>query len=276
MARNEAHKVPIVRTEGVIPSSSLIGERIPNQVVVIDDDNAHQWLPAVSTTSTHASPTAKGLANDTSAARYITRSALAFRLRASGLSYEDIASAMVTDPALGGILPTPYGPKQVRDDVAIHLSHFRSEIADSLEDVLTLEIERFDTMLASLWPSILEGDTNAINTALRVSERRSRMLGLDQPIKVDWRIELTTLLTNGSLTLADVEAQLDAATYGQFVQYLEDRNADLVTPSPFEETVKGGAAAAKRLYEDASPGGRFSDGGDSTGSPQSLTIGSDV
>ena len=39
-----------------------------------------------------------------------------------------------------------------------------------------LEVQRLDAMLYAVWDDVLQGDANAVNTALRISERRSRLL----------------------------------------------------------------------------------------------------
>jgi hypothetical protein len=42
-----------------------------------------------------------------------------------------------------------------------------------------LELERLDSYLVGLEPRIAKGDHQAVNSAVRISERRSRLLGLD-------------------------------------------------------------------------------------------------
>lgn len=58
------------------------------------------------------------------------------------------------------------------------------EPADELRE---LELTRLDTMQAVAWERMLDGDLDAMAMALRISERRSRLLGLERketPIKV--------------------------------------------------------------------------------------------
>ena len=49
------------------------------------------------------------------------------------------------------------------------------------------ELTRLDNLFKSLQPKIEEGDVNAVNSAVRVIERRCKMLGIDAPqeIKID-------------------------------------------------------------------------------------------
>lgn len=50
---------------------------------------------------------------------------------------------------------------------------------ESCEEWRALETERLDALWAGLWPSASTGDTQAVSQALRVMERRAKLLGLD-------------------------------------------------------------------------------------------------
>jgi len=47
------------------------------------------------------------------------------------------------------------------------------------EQLLRLEIDRLDRIMASLWPKVLKGEIAACEAALKVINRRSALLGLD-------------------------------------------------------------------------------------------------
>lgn len=47
------------------------------------------------------------------------------------------------------------------------------------------ELERLDTLITAVWPAAESGDDKAINTYLRLAERRAKLLGLDKPIQVE-------------------------------------------------------------------------------------------
>ena len=53
-------------------------------------------------------------------------------------------------------------------------------LREPADDLRQLELTRLDAMLESISESVLAGDLDAISTALRISERRSRLLGLDR------------------------------------------------------------------------------------------------
>ena len=46
-----------------------------------------------------------------------------------------------------------------------------------------LEAARLDAMLLPLWRRVQQGDERAVDRALKIMERRARLLGLDAPSK---------------------------------------------------------------------------------------------
>jgi len=60
-------------------------------------------------------------------------------------------------------------------------------IVPRVEALREQESARLDLLLTKLEPKIARGDVNAINAAVRISERRSRLMGLDAPVKVEHR-----------------------------------------------------------------------------------------
>jgi len=71
---------------------------------------------------------------------------------------------------------------QAHRDVAAALKLTLQEPAD---DVRALEVERLDNMLRALWRDVSAGNHGAIDRALRVMERRAKLLGLDAPTRTE-------------------------------------------------------------------------------------------
>jgi len=61
-------------------------------------------------------------------------------------------------------------------------------VKEPAEQVRTLEIERLDYLWNSLMAKATDGDPQAIGVMLRIMERRSRLLGLDAPTKVQQEV----------------------------------------------------------------------------------------
>jgi hypothetical protein len=62
-------------------------------------------------------------------------------------------------------------------------------VRDDIEAIRKMEEDRLDMAQASIWSKVMQGEISAINTFLRIQERRAKLLGLDQPLKQ--QIEVT-------------------------------------------------------------------------------------
>ena len=117
------------------------------------------------------------------------RRTIALELRKAGGSYREIARQLGVD------VHTVHG------DVAAELAALRETTVGRAEELRALELERCDQMVAGLWPKVVSGNPPAVLAAVRVGERRSRLLGLDEPTAT--RTEIS-----GSLSV-DAQKRLD-------------------------------------------------------------------
>lgn len=92
-------------------------------------------------------------------------------MRRSGLTFDVIAHAK-------GV--TKQRIHQIVKDELVKLS---KEMAGETECLRALEIDRLDRLLAGLWKKAQDGDLDAVDRALKISARRSAMLGLDDPTR---------------------------------------------------------------------------------------------
>ena len=146
------------------------------------------------------------------------RRTIALDLRKAGGSYREIARQLGVD------VHTAHA------DVMAELAALREKTVEQTAELRDLELQRFDEMTAGLWPQVQKGSPPAVTAAVRVSERRSRLLGLDEPTAT--RTEIS-----GSLSV-DAEARIKAQ-----VEELRDWLS-------FDELVALGAASDK-LFSDA-------------------------
>lgn len=75
--------------------------------------------------------------------------------------------------------------------------------AETLRISTTIELDRLDGLLRAVQPGIEAGDLASIDRALKIMERRSKLLGLDQPevraqinVQMDDRTDLGKLSTD--------------------------------------------------------------------------------
>lgn len=95
-----------------------------------------------------------------------------FELRLAGASISQIARQLHLSTATIG--------KRLRQ-------HERAYLLPLAESVRKMEIARYDAWLLRLQPGIQKGDVGSINTALKISEARRRLLGVDAPVEVNNR-----------------------------------------------------------------------------------------
>ncbi|MFJ8430480.1 hypothetical protein ACIQ9P_04150 [Kitasatospora sp. NPDC094019] len=76
--------------------------------------------------------------------------------------------------------------RSVLRDTAHALEHRIAAARESIEELRALEDARLDRMfLVAYRKAVRDGDLPAIDRALRIMERRARLLGLDRPIRAE-------------------------------------------------------------------------------------------
>lgn len=98
--------------------------------------------------------------------------AQAFQLRLHGHTFAAIAVA------LGKPMPT------VKAAYQRSLMRTRSETDVAREQLRAMEVARLDHYLSKMAPQIDKGDERAIDRAIRIADRRAKLLGLDAPTKI--------------------------------------------------------------------------------------------
>jgi hypothetical protein len=101
----------------------------------------------------------------------LQRQLQALELRKAGYSYRAIGERL-------GISHV-----QAYTDVNAELARLTELRKDSTEELRELELERLDVLLKGLEPMARVGNPGAVNSYLRVMERRAKLLGLDAPTK---------------------------------------------------------------------------------------------
>jgi hypothetical protein len=133
-------------------------------------------------------------ANKAQQAKTADRRRQAVELRVEGKSWQEIADRLGYDSRGSAATAVRRALEQAVAELNVPLEAHRQ-----------LELDRLDAMQNALWDKVLAGDTKAIDTTLRLMDRRAKLLGLDAP----QRHELT--LESIDAALADVEEQLAVA-----------------------------------------------------------------
>lgn len=93
-------------------------------------------------------------------------------LRRLGMSYAEVAKQVGL--SRGGAYKA----------VQTALDEIRASYRETAAEVLELELDRLDEMTRALSNKVGYGDPQAVTAALRVMERRAKLLGLDAPQKI--------------------------------------------------------------------------------------------
>jgi hypothetical protein len=100
----------------------------------------------------------------------------ALKLRQAGTSYDDIARVL--------------GYKSASGAYNAIKSALKKTLQEPAGDLRILELNRLDEALKAIWPDVKKGSLFAIDRFLKISERRSRLLGLDAKTEISLQGEI--------------------------------------------------------------------------------------
>ncbi|MFB6568378.1 hypothetical protein [Streptomyces noursei] len=123
------------------------------------------------------------------------RRAKAIKMKIDGASYSEIAAAL-------GYASRSAAHMDVKRSLEKHVI----EEGLAIEAWRELELARLDTLQQAIWDKAMSGDPRAIEAALKILDRRAKLLGLDSAIKLE-------VLTVDALDaqIQRLEAELNAA-----------------------------------------------------------------
>lgn len=107
--------------------------------------------------------------------------AKASELRLAGLTIRQIASRL--DRSVSGTAQA----------LERALARTQKDAGDSMEAWRAVEVARLDRLLVAVWPMAIKGNLGAVDRALRIAERRAKLLGLDASVDVSATCNLTTM-----------------------------------------------------------------------------------
>lgn len=102
----------------------------------------------------------------------------AWELRIAGLTQQQIGAKLGISQSI----------------VSRMLARARADATEATQNIAatatTEQIARLDRMLTALWEKVRNGNERAVDTALRIEERRARLLGLDAAVRKE--VDITT------------------------------------------------------------------------------------
>lgn len=157
-------------------------------------------------------------------------------LRIAGVDLVAIGKQLAADPALnakGISYPRGYGLELyeagedppdddtlstlVSNDIGRALKERKAQAQESVEDYRNLHVARLERLffMAYKVANSSEGDTNAIDRAVRVLDRQAKLLGLDMPVKTEVTFTDDELDAEIAAVLAQLESSGEAPPVGE-------------------------------------------------------------
>jgi DNA-binding CsgD family transcriptional regulator len=121
------------------------------------------------------------------------RERVAVALRVDGCNYAEIGDRLGISDRMASRIVNRAMDRVLREPVG---------------QLIDLESARLDALWQAMWPRALAGSVRHAEVCVRICERRSRLLGLDQPARVD-----ANVLTNVSIDQLDAEIERLLAEY---------------------------------------------------------------
>ncbi len=105
--------------------------------------------------------------------RSAERAAKAMDLRRAGATFKQIGSALkVTE-------------QRAHQIITRELARVNAKLDMSREAVRQMENDRLDSLWSAMYPQARAGDPAAVNSCIRIMERRSKLLGTDAPARLE-------------------------------------------------------------------------------------------
>jgi len=121
-------------------------------------------------------------------AEVIERERKVLELRIRGLPWEAIATQV--GYASAGAAYNAYSRALIRT------------LREPADEIRTQELERLDRMMMRFLDNAIRGDVPSAQIVLRIMERRSKLLGLDTPTKIDTKSDITIYQGGGDIDAA--------------------------------------------------------------------------
>jgi hypothetical protein len=131
----------------------------------------------------------------------LNRQKQALQLAQSGVDYQTIADKL-------GFNSRQAAWKSVK-------SALNRTLVESAEELRTMQISRLDKMLSAIWVDVIKGNLKAIDRAIKLEERRAKLLGLDAPTK-NLNLDLSAL----------TDQQLEQLAAGEDLAHVLKRTED--------------------------------------------------
>lgn len=108
-------------------------------------------------------------------------------------------------------------------------------VAEPTDEMRQLHYERYNFMLSRLWPGVINGNTNAVNSAMNVMGKIEKLYGLEAPVRsesVNINIDPSKMVIGGSEAeyvsgMVGMASQIDPALLAKIPPHLRKEIVDV-------------------------------------------------
>ena len=108
---------------------------------------------------------------------YLEKVLAAIELRKRGKNFQEIAATCGWKNRNGAYLAIT--------------RYLQQSLREGTDELIQLEVERLDQLLDAVWTSSMSGDPKSVAAALKIMERRAKLLGLDKPVSQEIKVTHT-------------------------------------------------------------------------------------
>lgn len=101
------------------------------------------------------------------------------RKKRMGKTYRTIAEEMEEEYGVDK-LPNGWGPRYAHQDVTRELEKYRTELRQSVDELVEMQVQRIEEMILGLYPRARDGDEDAVSEIRSLMKRKADLLGLDE------------------------------------------------------------------------------------------------
>ena len=135
-------------------------------------------------------------------------------LRAAGATFQQIADQVANEFGLEK-LPKGWDERYAYNDVKRVLDKMYKEMYLDLRGYQQIQVQRYESIIRTHWPKALSGkDKGSAELVLKAMKDENRLLGLDQPQRVDIRVQQI------DQRIERLMAELTSGTEGEAVSQL--------------------------------------------------------
>jgi hypothetical protein len=105
----------------------------------------------------------------------------ALQLRLAGQTYAQLGQQLGCSPQRAHVI------------IKAEMDQLKQDRQELAEEMLQLELDRLDHLLAGLWAEATGGNCKAVEAVLKVIDRQIRLLGLDAPTRTEAAVSVSSL-----------------------------------------------------------------------------------